>query len=60
MIHFRRNAEMFVPKPKKQLAHYTDLSMPRRNWSRLDVPACTRLDARSVCASQFGARAIAA
>ena len=51
MSIFRKRADMFVAKPKVALASYRDLTMPRRNWSRLDSPAHERLPARSVCAS---------
>lgn len=53
MSIFHREAQMFVAKPKRQLAQYTDLSMPRRDWSKFDSPASERIDARTVCAGQF-------
>lgn len=49
-MNFRRNPDMFVAKPKVALASYRDLTMPRRNWSRLDSPAHERLPAWTVCA----------
>lgn len=42
MIAFRKKAEMFVAFPRVQLAHYTDLTMPRRDWSKLDKPPMQR------------------
>lgn len=42
MSIFRRNADMFVAKPKRQLAHYTDLTMPRRDWSTFEKPPIQR------------------
>lgn len=53
-MNFRANAEMLVLFPKRQLAAYRDLTMPRRDWSRLESPACDRLKARSVLAREFG------
>lgn len=53
-MNFRAQAEMLILFPKRQLATWRDLSMPRRDWSRYDIPACERIDARSVCAGRFG------
>lgn len=50
MIAFRKPVAYYLVKPKTALPAYRDLTMPRRNWSRLDGPACERLPARSVCA----------
>lgn len=37
-MNFRAQAEMFVAFPKRVLAAYQDLTMPRRDWSRYDSP----------------------
>lgn len=50
MSIFRKPVTYYLVKPKTALPAYRDLTMPRRNWSRLDEPACERLPARSVCA----------
>jgi hypothetical protein len=42
MIAFRKSADMLVLFPKRQLAHYTDNTMPRRDWSQFDAPAADR------------------
>lgn len=42
MINFHRPAEMFVAKPKRFMAVYTDLTMPKRDWKVFDPPACQR------------------
>lgn len=54
-MNFRAKADMFVAFPKNVLSPFQDLTMPRRDWSRLAAPACWRLDARTVCAARFGA-----
>jgi hypothetical protein len=41
-MNFRARAEMYVVAPKVQLAHYTDNTMPKRDWSVFDEPACIR------------------
>lgn len=53
-MNFRRSADMLVLFPKRILANYTDLTMPKRDWSELDSPSFERLPARSVCAEEFG------
>jgi hypothetical protein len=52
-MNFRKPADMLVLIPRRILAAYTDLTMRKRDWSKLDDPACERLPARSVCAAQF-------
>lgn len=37
-MNFRAQAEMLVLFPKRVLAIYQDLTMPRRDWSRYDSP----------------------
>jgi hypothetical protein len=59
-MNFRQHAQMFVVKPKRQLTHYKDLTMPRRNWLAFDRPSCDRLPSRSVCAADFARKAQAA
>lgn len=49
-MNFRKSPSYYLVKPKTALPAFTDISMPRRNWSRLDTPACERLPARTVCA----------
>jgi hypothetical protein len=41
-VSFRKTADMFVVVPKRQLAVFTDLTMPKRRWSELDQPATER------------------
>lgn len=41
-MSFRLNADMYVVAPKVQLAHYVDLTMPKRDWSRYDPPVNSR------------------
>lgn len=41
-MNFRQPADMYVCVPKTQLAHYVDNTMPRRDWSRFDVPTSKR------------------
>lgn len=41
-MNFRAAPDMFLAKPKRQLAVYTDLTMPRRDWSKFDPPAIER------------------
>lgn len=56
MSIFRKPVRYFIAKPKVALPTYRDLTMPKRQWSRLDRPASERLPARSVCASNFDVR----
>lgn len=44
-MNFRLRADMYVVAPKVQLAHYTDNTMPRRDWSRYDAPIDERPNA---------------
>jgi len=37
-MNFRAQAEMLVLFPKRIVAVYEDLTMPRRDWSRFDNP----------------------
>lgn len=37
-MNFRARAEMLVLFPKRILAVYQDLTMPRRDWSKFDSP----------------------
>ena len=37
-MNFRAKAEMFVAYPKRLIATYQDLTMPKRDWSRYDSP----------------------
>lgn len=37
-MNFRATAEMLVLFPKRVLAVYQDLTMPRRDWSRYESP----------------------
>lgn len=37
-MNFRAPADMLVLFPKRVLAVWEDLTMPRRNWSRFDPP----------------------
>lgn len=53
-MNFRLNAEMLLLVPKRILATYVDLTMRKRDWSKLDEPAHERIPARSVCAAKFG------
>jgi hypothetical protein len=41
-MNFRARPDMYVVAPKVQLAHYVDLTMPRRDWSRYDDPIKVR------------------
>ena len=41
-MNFRARAEMLVLFPKRILAVYQDLTMPRRDWSKYDEPAVQR------------------
>lgn len=41
-MNFRASAEMLVLFPKRILAVYQDLTMPKRDWSQYDAPAVTR------------------
>lgn len=41
-MNFRARAEMLVLFPKRILAVYQDLTMPKRDWSRYDEPAVVR------------------
>lgn len=41
-MNFRARAEMLVLFPKRILAVYQDLTMPRRDWSQYDEPAVQR------------------
>jgi hypothetical protein len=41
-MNFHLKADMFVAYPKRQLAHYVDNTMPRRDWSRYDAPVKAR------------------
>jgi hypothetical protein len=41
-MNFRAQAEMLVLIPKRILAVYQDLTMPRRDWSKYDEPAVQR------------------
>lgn len=41
-MNFRLPAQMYVVAPKVQLAHYVDNTMPKRDWSEYDSPACER------------------
>lgn len=41
-MNFRARADMYVIAPKVQLAHYVDLTMPRRDWSAFDAPVKAR------------------
>jgi hypothetical protein len=42
MIAFRKRPDMLVLFPKRQMADYTDNTMPRRDWSKYDAPAADR------------------
>lgn len=37
-MNFRAQAEMLVLFPKRVLAAFQDLTMPKRDWSRYDSP----------------------
>lgn len=37
-MSFRLNADMYVVAPKVQLAHYVDLTMPKRDWRKYERP----------------------
>lgn len=37
-MNFRAHAEMLTLFPKRVMAVYQDLTMPKRNWSRYDSP----------------------
>jgi hypothetical protein len=41
-MNFRAQAEMLVLFPKRIMAVYEDLTMPRRDWSQYDEPAVQR------------------
>lgn len=41
-MNFRARAEMLVLFPRRILAVYQDLTMPRRDWSKYDAPAVQR------------------
>ena len=41
-MNFRASADMLVLFPKRILAVYRDLTMPKRNWSEYDAPAVER------------------
>jgi hypothetical protein len=41
-MNFRARPDMYVVAPKVQLAHYTDNTMPKRDWSKLDEPTYLR------------------
>lgn len=41
-MNFRANAEMLLLFPKRILAVYQDLTMPKRDWSKYDEPAVQR------------------
>lgn len=53
-MNFRKPADILVLFPKRIPAVYTDLTMRKRDWSKLDSPSFERLPARSVCAEEFG------
>lgn len=42
MSIFHKEADMYVVAPKVQLADYVDNTMPKRDWSRYDLPAHIR------------------
>ncbi len=44
MIRFRLAPDMFVAYPASPLAVYTDLTMPKRDWSKYDAPAKERVN----------------
>lgn len=48
-MSFRDRVDMLVVFPKTQLAHYVDNTMPRRDWSRYDLP----LDRREFLATRY-------
>lgn len=41
-MNFRTQAEMLVLFPKRIMAVYQDLTMPKRDWSKYDEPAVQR------------------
>lgn len=41
-MNFRASAEMLVLFPKRILAVYQDLTMPKRDWSKFDEPTVQR------------------
>lgn len=41
-MNFHLKPDMFVVRPKVQLADYVDNTMPRRDWSQYDRPAVER------------------
>lgn len=41
-MNFRASAEMLVLFPKRVLAVYQDLTMPKRDWSKFDEPTVQR------------------
>ena len=43
-MSFRKQPDMFVVRPPLPLlpTHYVDNTMPKRDWSKYDEPACMR------------------
>lgn len=47
MINFREKPQMFLAKPKRFMAVYTDLTMPQRDWKSFDKPSYQRIKPRA-------------
>lgn len=45
-----------APRVIREARVTRDLTMPRRDWSKLEAPAYERIQARSICAAEFGSQ----